>query len=41
MILIAFTLSVGAAAVLIIGLGALVSMERQTGAVGRGDAGLI
>ncbi|WP_277996211.1 MULTISPECIES: hypothetical protein [unclassified Methylobacterium] len=41
MILLAFTLSLGAAVALIIGLGTLVSIEAQTGPDGRADAGLI
>ncbi|WP_272481515.1 MULTISPECIES: hypothetical protein [Methylobacterium] len=41
MILLAFTLSLGAAAALIIGLGTLVSVEAQAGPDARGDAGLI
>ncbi|WP_264049921.1 hypothetical protein [Methylobacterium flocculans] len=41
MILIAFTLSLGAAAALIIGLGAVVSSEAPAGPAARGDAGLI
>lgn len=41
MILIAFTLSLSAAAALIIGLGAVVSAEAPAASGARGDAGLI
>ena len=41
MVLLAFTLSLGAAVTLIIGLGALVSFEAQAGPGSRADAGLI
>ncbi|MET3693191.1 hypothetical protein [Methylobacterium goesingense] len=41
MILIAFSLSLCAAAVLIVGLGAMVSVETPVNPVARGNAGLV
>jgi hypothetical protein len=41
MIVLAFTLSLGAAVALIIGLGTLVSLEAQAAPGGRADAGLV
>ncbi|WP_279597477.1 hypothetical protein [Methylobacterium sp. J-068] len=41
MILIALTLSLGAAAALIVGLGAIVSVEAPATSASRGAAGLI